>query len=141
VEEILALCDVAILSHSYPRTLHGEDYRPEWFVRDLARRMPDAGRRIAGLTLGTEGALLAAGGGEPIRVPGIALAAAEVLDTTGAGDVFHGAFIFELLRGRPAGDACRFANAAAALKCLGLTGRATLPPAGEIRRVAAAGRL
>ncbi|PRH87087.1 ribokinase [Labrys okinawensis] len=41
----------------------------------------------------------------------------NVLDTTGAGDVFHGALAAGLAEGRPVIDAARFASAAASLKC------------------------
>jgi sugar/nucleoside kinase (ribokinase family) len=41
----------------------------------------------------------------------------EVIDTTGAGDVFRGAFIAALLRGDTPADILRFANTAAALSC------------------------
>jgi sugar/nucleoside kinase (ribokinase family) len=40
-----------------------------------------------------------------------------VVDTTGAGDVFHGALALGLAEARPEADAVRFAAAAAALKC------------------------
>jgi sugar/nucleoside kinase (ribokinase family) len=39
------------------------------------------------------------------------------VDTTGAGDVFRGAFIVALLRGDAPADILRFANAAAAVSC------------------------
>lgn len=39
------------------------------------------------------------------------------VDTLGAGDVFHGAFALALAEGCNAGQACRFAAAAAAVKC------------------------
>jgi sugar/nucleoside kinase (ribokinase family) len=39
------------------------------------------------------------------------------VDTTGAGDVFRGAFIVALLRGDTPPDILRFANAAAAVSC------------------------
>jgi sugar/nucleoside kinase (ribokinase family) len=38
-------------------------------------------------------------------------------DTTGAGDIFRGAFIVALLRGDAPADVLRFANAAAAVSC------------------------
>ena len=41
----------------------------------------------------------------------------EVVDTLGAGDVFHGALALAIGEGRDDGDALRFASAAAALKC------------------------
>ena len=41
----------------------------------------------------------------------------DVVDTTGAGDVFRGAFIVALLRGDTAEQVLRFATTAAALSC------------------------
>jgi sugar/nucleoside kinase (ribokinase family) len=52
----------------------------------------------------------------------------ETIDTLGAGDTFHGAFLFDILTGRNPVDAMRFAAAAAAIKCTrfgGLTGAPT----------------
>lgn len=54
------------------------------------------------------------------------------MDTTGAGDVFHGGLLFALLRGRPLRQALRFASATAALKCRELGGRAGIPSLGEV---------
>ena len=42
----------------------------------------------------------------------------EVVDTLGAGDVFHGAFALALAQRRSASDALGFAAAAAAVKCM-----------------------
>jgi sulfofructose kinase len=53
------------------------------------------------------------------------------LDTTGAGDAFHGAFALALARGQGLLPALRFATAVAAAKCTVAGGRAGLPtPAG-----------
>jgi sugar/nucleoside kinase (ribokinase family) len=41
----------------------------------------------------------------------------SVVDTTGAGDVFRGAFVFAMLRGDVPDEILRFANAAAAFSC------------------------
>lgn len=51
----------------------------------------------------------------------------ETVDTTGAGDVFHGALALCLSRGRKFEEAVRFASAAAALKCTKPGGRAGIP--------------
>ena len=51
----------------------------------------------------------------------------EVLDTLGAGDIWHGAFSLGLAEGQDEIDAARFANAVAALKCTRLGGRAGSP--------------
>lgn len=50
-----------------------------------------------------------------------------VVDTTGAGDVFHGAYLFGLLRRWDLPAVAEFASAAAALKCTELGGRAGIP--------------
>jgi len=51
----------------------------------------------------------------------------EVVDTTGAGDVFHGAYLVGLERGWPPERIARFATAVSALKCTRLGGRAGIP--------------
>jgi sulfofructose kinase len=50
-----------------------------------------------------------------------------VVDTTGAGDVFHGAFAVALAEGSEGAEALRFAAATAALKCAKPGGRAGIP--------------
>jgi sugar/nucleoside kinase (ribokinase family) len=65
------------------------------------------------VTLGSHGAMLLHEG-HVEHVPGVAV---DVVDTTGAGDVFRGAFIYGLLRGDAPRDIVRFANAAAAVAC------------------------
>lgn len=51
----------------------------------------------------------------------------EVVDTTGAGDVFHGAFALALAEGRSPEGSLRFASSAAALKCTVIGGRLGAP--------------
>jgi sugar/nucleoside kinase (ribokinase family) len=51
----------------------------------------------------------------------------EVIDTTGAGDVFHGAYLVALLEGWPPQKCLAFASATAALKCKEVGGRAGIP--------------
>ncbi|WES68357.1 sugar kinase [Superficieibacter sp. HKU1] len=51
----------------------------------------------------------------------------DVVDTTGAGDVFHGAIAFALAKKMPQDRAIRFASAVAALKCTQPGGRAGIP--------------
>jgi sulfofructose kinase len=53
----------------------------------------------------------------------------RVVDTLGAGDVFHGALALSLGRGQSPDDAVRFASAAAALKCTRPGGRVGIPDA------------
>ncbi|HLE00532.1 MAG TPA: PfkB family carbohydrate kinase [Bdellovibrionota bacterium] len=51
----------------------------------------------------------------------------KALDTTGAGDVFHGAYCYGILKGWPLDLTLEFASAAAALKCKKLGGRSGIP--------------
>ena len=68
---------------------------------------------VVGVTLGEYGSLfLIDGVAHRIGAPAIV-----ARDTNGAGDVFHGAYTLALARGLGVIDACRFATAAAALKC------------------------
>ena len=56
----------------------------------------------------------------------------EVVDTTGAGDVFHGAFIYGLLQKWNLKKTARFACATAAMKCRKLGGRSGIPNLAEV---------
>jgi sugar/nucleoside kinase (ribokinase family) len=53
-------------------------------------------------------------------------------DTTGAGDAFHGGFLYGLLRGLDVETTLRIANATAALKCRSLGARTSLPTRAEL---------
>ena len=55
-----------------------------------------------------------------------------VVDTTGAGDVFHGAYLYGLLQGWDLNSTAAFAGATAALKCTQLGGRAAIPRLPEV---------
>jgi len=56
----------------------------------------------------------------------------DVVDTTGAGDVFHGAFMVGLMENWPLPKILEFAAAVAAMKCRGLGGRAMIPRREEV---------
>ena len=58
----------------------------------------------------------------------------EPVDTTGAGDVFHGGFIYGLLQNWELKEILKFANAVAALKCQDLGGRRGIPTLEEVKR-------
>lgn len=56
----------------------------------------------------------------------------DVVDTTGAGDTFHGAYLYAHLQGWPSRRVLAFASAAAALKCRQIGGRAGIPTRDEV---------
>lgn len=57
----------------------------------------------------------------------------KVIDTTGCGDVFHGAFVYGLLKDWPLEIITEFAGSVAALKCRGLGGRSASPTLLEVK--------
>jgi sulfofructose kinase len=75
-----------------------------------------AGAQVAVVTLGERGLVWQRAGQAPRCLP--AWPVAPVIDTAGAGDVFHGALGVALAEGQGDNSALRFAAAAAALKCL-----------------------
>jgi sulfofructose kinase len=81
-------------------------------------------------TLGPEGAM-ALVDGKILHAAGFKV---DVVDTTGAGDVFHGGFIYGLLQNWEVTEILRFANAVAGLKCRELGGRRAIPSLDEARR-------
>ena len=56
----------------------------------------------------------------------------DVVSTLGAGDVFHGALIAQLLQGHDLQDGLRRANAAAALSCRGLDAQSMIPTTAQL---------
>jgi sulfofructose kinase len=83
---------------------------------------------LAAVTLGERGVLWTDGGAVQRR-PGFRVAA---VDTTGAGDVFHGAFAFALGARIAVAEAFRFAAAVAALKCTQPGGRVGVPGLAQV---------
>lgn len=51
----------------------------------------------------------------------------EVVDTVGAGDDFHGAFLAARIKGKSVKESARFASAVSAIKCTRIGGRAGIP--------------
>jgi sulfofructose kinase len=82
------------------------------------------------ITLGKEGLIWKNADGEG-RIPAFQVAAK---DSTGAGDVFHGAFAGCLAMGRGWGDTLRYSSAAAALSCTRLGARTGIPEGAEVER-------
>ena len=76
-----------------------------------------------GVTLGANGVRLRSAHGD-VHLPAPAV---DVVDTTGAGDAFHGAYLVAIAETGDIMRAARFATAVAALKCTRLGGRAGLP--------------
>lgn len=81
------------------------------------------GCRVAAVTRGREGVSWY----EDKKLNRRAAYAIDAVDTTGAGDVFHGAYAFAIGGTLETADAMSFASAAAALKCTRASGRSGIP--------------
>lgn len=80
------------------------------------------------LTKGSEGVVLFQGNKE-VTIPAYKI---DVVDTTGAGDSFNGAFAFALSRGATPMEACEYGNAAAALSTTKLGAQTGMPTKEEV---------
>jgi sulfofructose kinase len=123
--EVARACDYVIASHRYATTSTGIA-EPASAARALATDV----RGVVVVTAGPDGAYVVAGD-EAWHQPAFTV---PVKDTTGAGDVFHGAFMFGVLQGWELRRTLAFAAAAAALKCRALGGRAGIASLAETAR-------
>jgi len=128
VERLLSRIDFAIVSLSFLEQFSGSD---DWEMG--LRRTAEVARGFLAVTRGEEGASVFRNG-EIYTFPACKI---EPVDTTGAGDVFHGAFIYALFRNYSVANCMRFANAAGALSCTRLGARGGIPELDEVKALAA----
>jgi sulfofructose kinase len=129
IEELMKNVDYLVVSRDFPQMVCGED--------DLKNSLPLLQRRfkcrLTAATLGPEGVL--AWDGQKFhhacafQVP--------VVDTTGAGDIFHAGFIYALLQGWSLQRQLDFACAAAALNCTANGARGGIRTVDEIEKLMA----
>ncbi|MYA76163.1 MAG: hypothetical protein F4Y17_00785 [Gemmatimonadetes bacterium] len=90
---------------------------------EAAESLTGYGSSVMVVTLGEEGSYTLAEG-RSFHTPAFPV---EVVDTTGAGDVFHGAYTFGLLQDWSLEKTAVFSSAVAALSCTRLGGRTGIP--------------
>lgn len=122
--DLLGLSDVVVGSERFAGEIAPSDDLEE-SLREIARLGP----RLPVITLGDAGAM-ALHGGRVIRREAIDV---SPVDTTGAGDVFCGAFAFALAGRHPVDRALAIANAAAGLSCRSFGARSALPTFKEVQ--------
>lgn len=125
--ELLPLIDIMIGSKEFPRRVTGIADEREALIELQAR----FGCTIVGLTMGAAGAVVYCEG-EFIESRGY-VAPGGCRDTTGAGDAFHGGFLYGFLTGEDLETSLQFANAVAAMKCSALGARTALPTEAELK--------
>ena len=117
--DLIDLVDHLIVGTEFARKATGE-CDPAQMARALA-----CPRHVACVvTAGELGCWYSERGGSTRHMPAFSV---PVVDTTGCGDVFHGAYAAGIARGESVPDALRFAAAAAALKATRPGGRAGIP--------------
>jgi sulfofructose kinase len=117
-KELVSMCDVVVGCHDFAQRLTGKTD-----PQDALRALADLGPAWTGRTMGAEGAEMLAAG-RLYRQPAFQV---QALDTTGAGDVFHGGLVHAILLGLEPQRALATASALAAVSVTGLGGRSTLP--------------
>lgn len=126
VEDLLALVDFAIPGEDFAREYSSSgDWRLG--LAAIAKVVPG----VSMVTRGKKGVAVWWEGGIH-EFPGFEVRA---VDTTGAGDVFHGAFIYAILRNSNLAQAIQFASAAAMLSCMQYGARNSIPPLEETQKV------
>ena len=146
---LVAETDVLICGSGFAPMLTGESD-----VRSAGRAALDLGPRVVVQTEGAEGSYTAArrtgACGPGARETGARKAEArdaefhtpafdvDVVDTTGAGDTFHGAYLVGLARGWDLERCAAFSSAVAALHCTVLGNRKGIPSMAEVEALMAA---
>jgi len=126
-ERVLPLVDYLIASSEFPArwTRIDDPFQALAAIQD-EHHMP-----VAAMTLGSHGALARAEG-RYFYSPGFVV---DCVDTTGAGDVFHGAFCYSVLQKMPLAEALEFSNAMAALNCTATGARGHIAAIDEVRQL------
>lgn len=123
IDVLLGHTDIVIASEWFART-----YTRQADLESALQRLIKMGPHLAVVTCGERGSV-GYDGRNFCKVPAQAV---RVVDTTGAGDVFHGAFLHRHLSGGDLIESMRFAAGAAALKCEQLGGRTGIPTLGQL---------
>ncbi|MDX2150194.1 MAG: PfkB family carbohydrate kinase [Bryobacteraceae bacterium] len=124
-DKVLPNVDYLITSSEFPVAWTNE-HDP---LRALEMIQNEYGMRVAAMTLGAHGAL-ARVDGSFVYSPAFVV---NCVDTTGAGDVFHGAFCYAVLQGLSIQESLDLSNAMAALNCTALGARGGIKPLEEAR--------
>lgn len=116
--------DYLVASEKFALRFSGEQ-DPGKALRILGRMAP-----FAAITMGERGILWKSGAEEGM-MPAFSV---DAIDTTGAGDTFHGAFALGVSRGQSMDTILEYAGAAAALCCTKAGARLGIPTHGEVER-------
>jgi sulfofructose kinase len=131
-EAVLKNVDYLVAGSGWPAKWTGESDP----FKALSALQSEYGMKMASMTLGDCGSL-ARNGGRWYYSPAFEV---SCLDTTGAGDVFHGGLCYAILEEMPLNQALEFANAAAALNCMAIGARGHVATRPEVDALIAKAR-
>jgi sugar/nucleoside kinase (ribokinase family) len=132
IEELVDFVDVAVVSKQLCRQM-------SFTENEMLAWLKGKGCRVGAVTVGEKGTFWYEGDGAPQHLPALLVPPEKVVDTSGAGDVFHGAYCASYLE-RPGAswrDHFEFARAASAHKVQHLGNEAGLPSRNDIARALA----
>ena len=121
--ELIKMADYFITSEDFAKQYYNS-YDPKAAAMELLK----LGSRAVVVTLGDKGSITVSKESYFYQ-PAFKI---KAVDTTGCGDVFHGAFIFGLIQRWDLKETIRFASATAALKCRNIGGRTSIPDLREV---------
>jgi len=124
-QELISMVDVLIASEGFAEPLVGDAAPPEKALEVLRALGP----KEVIITLGSKGSIGLSGK----KINFQKAFPIDAVDTTGAGDVYHGAYIYGMLQKWNMQKCMRFASAASALKCRHIGARKGIPHLEEIK--------
>jgi sulfofructose kinase len=120
LDQLVPLTDICIVAREF-----AEKYTRETDLDSAAESLLHNGPGLVVITGGIKGSWVYPRGGQPFHQP--AFLFPKVVDTTGCGDSYHGAFLYGLLRGMDLEKTAAFASAVGAINTQQLGGRIGLP--------------
>ncbi len=128
ITENLDKLDIFIASETYYDAMCAD--MGKMSCMEAVRYIHSKGPKIAIITLGEKGCVAICDKCE-FTVPAFKV---DAVDTTGAGDVFHGAFDYAYLQGMDCVESARFSSAVSAIKCTRNGGRSGIPDSRTAQR-------
>ncbi|MBO4432729.1 MAG: hypothetical protein J5852_04270 [Clostridia bacterium] len=125
VKELLALTDIMIPSEEFALGITGETIAEKAAFKLYETYKP----QVVVITQGKRGGILY-DGKTAVSYP---IYPANVVDSNGSGDVFHGAFAAGISKGFDFLKCCHFASATSAIKCTGIGARESTPDFDTVR--------
>ena len=125
--ELLPYIDIAVVSERFAQQLGKSP-------TDTIAWLQTFDCKVSAITLGDKGIYYALGKGPVQHMPALTVPVSAVVDSTGAGDIFHGAYIFSYVQDptKPWAEHFAFARAASALSVQRLGTENSIPTYAEV---------